>query len=93
MIPARLDGLPKHGGLPITFVTFVGPDGLPDFKVTDHHKRLRCASDRLCGLCGDPLGYWIAFIGGPLCVSKRLWYDPPMHRDCAEYAFEVCAPT
>ena len=46
--------------------------------------------DRLCGVCGRGLDYWIAFIGGPACQKNRLFKDPAMHPQCAEYAARIC---
>ncbi|KWU23393.1 hypothetical protein [Burkholderia cenocepacia] len=45
---------------------------------------------RRCGLCGQQLGRKLAFIGGDKCHDSRIFADLPMHRDCAEYALQVC---
>ena len=36
------------------------------------------------------MGYWIVFIEGPESVKKRMFKDPPMHEECARYAFVTC---
>jgi hypothetical protein len=41
-------------------------------------------------LCGQLLGKHLFFIGGPLCVVNRLFLDPPMHKECAIFALQVC---
>lgn len=89
-IPARLRKRPLWHDYPITYVTFIGNDGSPDFKVVDDKKRRDCLYRSLCGLCGEKLDSTIVFIGGPGCVQQRLFLDPPMHRDCALYAAQVC---
>jgi hypothetical protein len=76
-------------GLPITYVTAV-IDGRPDFTTLDDDRFVEVLERGWCGLCGTPLGYWMAAIGSPREMRKRLFRDPPMHVDCAEYAMEVC---
>ncbi len=41
-------------------------------------------------MCGEPLGRHLAFIGGPVSFKTRLFTDMPMHKDCAQYAIQVC---
>lgn len=78
-----------HRGYPI-FYAIQQPTGGYDFKAIVWDQVQRCAERRLCGLCGRPLGYWIVFIGGPKSCQNRWFSDPPMHRECAEYAWQVC---
>ena len=90
-MPARIAKLPRDvRGLPITFVTLVNKDGIPDFKVVDLDKRQQAMTKRLCGICGEQLEYWMAFIGGPISCGNRFFFDPPMHIECAEYSKLVC---
>lgn len=89
-IPARLAGLPRHGGFPAGFVFAVGENGIPDFTVLDDEKVMRSIREKLCGLCGQPLDYWVTFVGGPRSVQNRRFLDPAMHEDCARYALSVC---
>ena len=77
-------------GLPILFTSEIEDDGTPNFRVSDGRKVAECAKKQLCGVCGQKLGYWIAFIGGPMGCENRCFADPPMHRACAEYALNVC---
>ncbi len=78
-------------GIPIPFTAFIRPDGTPDFKVTDQRSWAVCASREQCGLCGQKLvPKEFCFIGGPGSCASGCFYDPPMHRECAEYAFKVC---
>jgi hypothetical protein len=65
-------------------------DGRADFTTLDSDVTMRCGRERLCGLCGESLTYWIAFIGGPRSADTRTYSDPPMHVECAEDAFTLC---
>jgi len=90
-IPDNMKHLPLYHGLPIPYMTFIGEDGAPDFKVSDGELRQKCLRDELCGLCGKPLTpNLVVLIGGPKCVNNRLFFDPPMHKECALYATQVC---
>ena len=90
--PPAVARLPRdRRGYPI-FATIVQPednDGEPDFAVLDPLRVARCVRDRLCGVCGEVLGYWIAFIGGDLCLKNPL-FPFPMHPECARYSTRAC---
>lgn len=91
-IPFRMARRPRDPrGLPIPYSQFIDQDGKPDFRVLDDQRVARCLRYRLCGLCGQQLGKHIFFVGGPLCVDNGLFHDPPMHRECAEFALRACA--
>lgn len=66
------------------------PDGVVDFTGINAHRVLECADKNLCGICGNPLDYWIAFIGGPISAQSHCYTDPPFHRECAEAAILYC---
>jgi hypothetical protein len=90
-IPRRLQRRPRdRRGYVIPFAQFVGKDGEPQFQVMDDQKTQHCLAYRLCGLCGEQMGRHVFFVGGELCVTNGLFYDPPMHRECAEYALQAC---
>ena len=90
-VPQSMQGLPLFHGLPIPYATFIGHDGLPDFKVVDEKLRRRCMTMELCALCGKPLTKrLIVLIGGPKCVQSRTFFDPALHQECAIYATKVC---
>lgn len=90
-LPPLLELRPKDSrGYPITYVTGITKDGDPDFTAIDGLKVYEVGKKRLCGLCGHPLAYWIAFIGGPKALKNRAYADPPMHPDCAKAAMELC---
>lgn len=84
---ARLDK--DRRGYPIpASVQFV--NGVPDFAAVDPQKWLRLYKIRGCGICGQAMHGRVFFVGGPLCETNRLFYDHPMHEDCAKYALMVC---
>jgi len=84
--------LPKERrGYPIPFVTMLHPvTNEPDFRVLDIMRQLQCVNEKRCAMCGDHLGKYIAFIGGPRSRDGHAFFDPGMHRECAEYAAKVC---
>ena len=88
--PERLALRPHVGELPIPFVTRVGADGVADFKVHDDARRLEIAECRLCQLCGTALDAEIVFVGTPGSCERATFGEPPMHRDCLEFAWRVC---
>jgi len=87
----RMEGKPRDSrGLPIPYVQFLYADGTPDFRTIDEAKLARALRFRLCGLCGEGMGRHVHFVGGPKCVEFGHFYDPPMHRSCAELALRTC---
>jgi len=90
-VPAALAARPhdRRRGIPIPFVNET-PDGSVDFAAIQSHQVLRCARERICGSCGQPLGWWLAFLGGPESAAQRAYLDPPMHPDCVEAALIIC---
>lgn len=90
-IPKRLQKRPKFQGMPIPFTAFIAADGTPDFKVTNQETWRVCITAKRCGLCGEKLVKGENFfIGGERSMESGCFYDPPMHKECAEYAFKVC---
>lgn len=91
-VPDRMNSRPVDArGFPIPFGQYVDPKtGVPDFRVMDHDIVLRCLRNRWCALCGNPLGSHIHFIGGPACVKNGYFFDPAMHKECAEFAMQAC---
>jgi len=65
-------------------------DGKPDFRVTSDEKRITCWKQRLCWLCGEPLGKTVAIVIGPMCAITRTTMDPPSHRECSYFAVRAC---
>jgi hypothetical protein len=90
-VPPRLQRRPTDSrGYPIPYTVLIDETGKPDFRVTDVHAWAMAVRLRFCALCGQPMGRHLAFVGGPLSHDSRYFTDLPMHRDCAEYALQVC---
>jgi Domain of unknown function (DUF4314) len=66
-------------GLPIPYVHTPGPDGFIDFTSIDPRRVAQVGMARACSLCATPMGYWLAFIGGPRAAAERAYTDPPMY--------------
>ena len=96
--PAQSHGrrrlLPRLGrdvrGYPIPFFALIQDGGAVDFAVVDTVKWSAAMKGRRCGVCGEPLGVRVAFVGGERSIANRLFSDLPMHLDCARYALQVC---
>lgn len=91
-IPERLKNRPLDSrGYPIPYIQYLPPAGQKvDFRVTDPTRRTECIYKRLCGICGEPLGYWLYLIGGEQTIKHRLFSDPPMHEECARFSMLAC---
>lgn len=97
-VPENMRDMPRDlvRGFPILFtqqppIEGWEPSSAPhDFRMVLMERVIQCGKDRLCGVCGKPLNYWMAFVGGPLSVKNRSFVDPAMHVDCALYAVRVC---
>jgi hypothetical protein len=89
-VPRRLATLPRdrRGYVVPFFVDWV--NGEPSFPLFDPAKWRRCVAQRLCWLCGQPLGRNLIFVIGPMCSINRITSEPPSHADCADYALKVC---
>lgn len=76
-------------GYPVPyFVAWI--DGAPDFRVIDPDKYRACVRHRLCWICGEPLGRYLAFVIGPMSAVNRTSAEPPSHRDCAVFSATAC---
>ncbi len=89
-VPIRLSARPRFRGLVIPYVTMILSNGEPDFTTNDELRRIEVMQDKKCAICGEPLDYWIFFIGGEKCYENRAFIDPAMHDDCARYSMAVC---
>lgn len=89
-MPARMARRPiSDKGFPVPwFVAKV--NGNWDFRVIDTPKMWPAVRQRLCWLCGEPLGKFLCFVIGPMCAINRVSSEPPSHRECAEYAIKAC---
>lgn len=64
--------------------------GKPEFRAADPVKHRLCLKDKLCWVCGEPLGTYKAFVLGPMCTVNRVTSEPPSHQDCAEWSVKGC---
>jgi hypothetical protein len=89
-VPERLAGRPRTRGFVVPWFVASDEQGNWDFRCADGRKLVEAVRQRLCWLCGEPLGRVHVFIVGPMCAINRISSEPPAHRECAEYAAAVC---
>jgi hypothetical protein len=100
-IPQRMSHLPlDRRGYPIPWIVMRDAVGRPHFTINDHKRVAECGKFGLCGISGKPLGKFVRsnpykgawFVGGPASFYHEggAFLDPPVHRECAEYALKVC---
>jgi hypothetical protein len=95
-LPPRMRNLRIDArGYPVPwFVAWIdGPDGpetVPEFRAMDARKWRAAVKQRLCWVCGEPLGRWLAFPLGPMCAISRTISEPPSHLECAEWSVRNC---
>jgi len=89
-LPANmLDRPVSRQGYPVPF--FAGKvDGEWDFRVVHPETTIRCIREKLCWVCGKPMGSKKAFVVGPMCVITRTSAEPPSHYSCGVYAAIAC---
>ena len=89
-MPERIRALPKdHRGYPVPY--FVAwPNGKPDHRIMDRAKLWPAMEKKLCWICGQKLGAYLAFPVGPMCVINRNISEPPSHLECARFAVKAC---
>lgn len=80
---------PTAQGLVVPYMVDATLDPI-DFKAVDAEHVKRCATDRLCGICGAKLhsNEPIAFIGPN--DGRKCFADPWMHKGCALIAMAQC---
>jgi hypothetical protein len=76
-------------GYPVPwFVAWV--NGEPEFRLLDPDKWLRATRNKLCWVCGERLGQYMAFVIGPMCGITRTTSEPPCHLECATWSAINC---
>lgn len=91
--PPRIARLPRDArGYPIPWNVLRGVDDTPIFTVNDDEKAWRAVREQLCPICGERLGKWRWFVGGPRSAfDENGWYlDLPMHHECMQFALATC---
>lgn len=90
-LPLRLASLPiDPRGYPIPWFVGVLPDGSRDIRFADGKKRIIAVANRLCWVCGQPLGRFMSFVLGPMCSINRVSAEPPAHLECALFSVRAC---
>lgn len=81
-MPPRIARLPRNKvGYPIPWFVAHLDDGTRDFRIAGQEQHIRAMRERLCYVCGGPLGGFGAFTIGPMCAVNRISSEPPAHRD------------
>lgn len=92
-IPYRMKHLPlDKRGYPIPVGVWRDSNGTPHFTINEESRRITNLYRHLCPICGMMLfrGCW--FVGGPGSAFHKMgcYIDPPMHKECMDYALQVC---
>jgi hypothetical protein len=91
-IPDRIAQLPRDPrGYPIPW-NVLRTDDAVFFTVNDDRKAFEALRRGLCPICGERLGRWLWFVGGPRSAfdPAGCYMDLPGHRDCMEFALQTC---
>ncbi len=86
-VPLQMQNLPlTEGGYLKPW--FVKGD---DFRVTDGDKAGLAVTKQACWICGNPFDTPLyAMVGDAISAVARIYREPPCHKECAEYAMQVC---
>ena len=88
--PAALAARPvcPRRQLPIPFIAEIGPGGVGEFTILDHHQAMACLRGRLCAMCGDPMDGEVALIGDVVSLEDPdgFFIEPPVHEVCGQIA-------
>lgn len=89
-LPARMQSLPidERGYVTPWFVAMV--DGKPEFRAMDPRKFIEAVRSKLCWVCGQKMGFNMAFVAGPMCGVNRTSSEPPCHYECATWSSKNC---
>ena len=79
-------------GFPVPFIVLRDKEGKPKFTANDTVKVAFCRTKKMCAICGKAMfkDMWVA--GGVLSAfhPQGVYIDTPVHRECGEYALQVC---
>lgn len=91
-MPPRIARLPmdKRGYPILKFVEPAKPGAEPDFRIMSADHWHRCVRQKVCWVCGQPLGRHLAFVVGPMCCVNLISAEPPSHFECAAYSAQAC---
>lgn len=88
-IPGFLAHLPVFARLPVPYFTLI-EDGVPNFRAHEPRAHRRAIMERLCGVCGKRLSWWLWSVVGPNELTQGATFMPAMHEPCMRYALSVC---
>lgn len=57
--------------------------GLDGLRRLDRRRVTQCALSRICGVCAEPLGRPVVFVGDRDEDARNAFHAPPLHEDCA----------
>jgi hypothetical protein len=90
-LPDRMNKLPiSDRGFPIPWFIHIDDDGVPNFTAVHPGRIAKAHNQKRCWICGEPLGVYLCFTMGPMCVVNRTNAEPPSHYECAAYAAQAC---
>jgi hypothetical protein len=92
-MPANIKRLEKDKrGMPVPVIVLRDKFDKPHFQINDAARVKECLENRLCSICGQPLGDDMWLSGGPLSAfhPNGGYIDSPTHHDCGYYALQVC---
>lgn len=92
-VPERMSHLPVQNGYPVPYIVhFDEGSERAFFAINDYDKVVECIEDRKCSICGQEHDETVTFVGGWQSAwhENGAYIDPPVHRECAEYALQVC---
>jgi hypothetical protein len=93
-LPDRMKSLSIDRGYPVPWFVPWEPDAegnlVPEFRAMDRPKFVAAIKHKLCWVCGQRLGSYLAFVIGPMCGITRTTSEPPCHLECAEWSARNC---
>ena len=93
-LPEHMLQLPVHRGYPVPwFVQWLRDDAgepFPEFRAMSPSRWAQAIKHKLCWVCGQHLGSYLAFVIGPMCGLTRTTSEPPCHLDCALWSARNC---
>ncbi|MEV0766138.1 hypothetical protein [Nocardia sp. NPDC050435] len=90
-IPARLHTSPLSAGMVVPFVTLAHTDRTrPIWGKLDPARVQKAFKDRLCQICGDPLGDPFVVYIRPYDFRTGVAVEAGLHPDCGQYSTAVC---
>jgi len=89
-MPDRIKRLPvDKRGFPVPAFVALN-NGEPDHRIINSDRMLPSIRQKLCWICGQPMGRYFVSVIGCMCSVNRIISEPPSHRDCAEFAVRAC---